>query len=68
MVGQNHLLYENLSNSLCLLARPALLNAKPVFTPQERAILERMYEILQEIYDLTETYPDNRRFFSSDDE
>jgi hypothetical protein len=61
-------MYENVSNYLFMLVRPALANDQPVFTPQERDILERMYEIHEELYDLPETYPDNRRFFSSDDE
>jgi hypothetical protein len=60
-------LFENLSNSLFLLLRAPPLNDQPVFTFQERDTLERMYEILQELYDSPETF-DNRRFFSSDDE
>jgi hypothetical protein len=61
-------LYENLSNSLFLLVRAAPANDQPVFTPQERSILERMYEIHEEIYQLPQTYPSNRRFFSSSDD
>jgi hypothetical protein len=61
-------IYENLSNALFLLIRTPIGNDQPVFTPEERAILEKMHKIHKEIYNLPETYPNNRRFFSSDDD